>query len=183
MLCQQPDRLAYSKEQWAGLKTVAMIEETQEKNGILSTDRCFFISSLSVVQSHWLIENGLHWTLDVVFNEDKSRVRKDNAGENMAIIRHITLNMLNNTKKQYKNVGLKALRKKAGWGNNTLSEILRKNFYWDSRVYFTSSTSVHSLSLCMLNFLRNPKIPEMLVSCNLKLRMALYYNIHRSFKQ
>jgi len=36
--------------------------------------------------------------------------------------------MLNNTKKQYKNVGLKALRKKAGWGNNTLSKILRKNF-------------------------------------------------------
>jgi predicted transposase YbfD/YdcC len=124
------------KEQWAGLKTVAMIEETQEKNGILSTERRFFISSLSAdakqissaVRSHWLIENGLHWTLDVVFNEDKSRVRKDNAGENMAIIRHITLNMLNNTKKQYKNVGLKALRKKAGWGNNTLSEILRKNF-------------------------------------------------------
>ena len=124
------------KEQWAGLKTVAMIEETQEKNGILSTERPFFISSLSAdakqissaVRSHWLLENGLHWTLDVVFNEDKSRVRKDNAGENMAIIRHITLNMLNNTKKQYKNVGLKALRKKAGWGNNTLSEILRKNF-------------------------------------------------------
>ena len=99
------------KEQWAGLKTVAMIEETQEKNGILSTERRFFISSLpadakqisSAVRSHWLIENGLHWTLDVVFNEDKSRVRKDNAAENMAIIRHITLNMLNNTKKQYKN--------------------------------------------------------------------------------
>ena len=41
-------------------------------------------------------------------------MRKDNAGENMAIIRHIMLNMLNNTKKQYKNVELKALRKKAG---------------------------------------------------------------------
>ena len=110
------------KEQWAGLKTVAMIEETQEKNGIPSTERLFFISSLpadakqisSAVRSHWLIENGLHWTLDVVFNEDKSRVRKDNSGENMAIIRHITLNMLNNTKKQYKNIGLKALRRNSG---------------------------------------------------------------------
>ena len=124
------------KEQWAGLKTVAMIEETQEKNGIPSTERRFFISRLSAdakqistaVRSHWLIENGLHWTLDVVFDEDKSRVRKDNAGENMAIIRHITLNMLNNTKKQYKNVGLKALRKKAGWGNETLSSIIKQNF-------------------------------------------------------
>ena len=61
------------KEQWAGLKTVAMIEETQEKNGIPSTERRFFISSLSAdakqistaVRSHWLIENGIHWTLDI----------------------------------------------------------------------------------------------------------------------
>lgn len=37
----------------------------------------------------------MHWTLDVVFDEDQSRTRKDNAGENMALIRHITINMLN----------------------------------------------------------------------------------------
>ncbi len=66
--------------------------------------------------------------LDVVFNEDASRVRKDNAGENMAIIRHFTVNMLNNTKKAFKNISLKALRKKAGWGNDTLGLILRQNF-------------------------------------------------------
>src|SRR3990167_9429669 len=124
------------KDQWVGLKTVAMIEETQEINGKISTERRFFISSLpsdaeriaSAVRAHWLIENGLHWTLDVVFNEDNSRVRKDNAGENMALIRHITINMLNTAKKQIKNIGLKALRKKAGWGNATLSSILCQNF-------------------------------------------------------
>ena len=125
------------KEQWVGLKTLVMIEETQEIKGkAASTERRFFISSLpanaeriaSAVRAHWLIENGLHWTLDVVFNEDKSRVRKDNAGENMALIRHITINMLNNAKKQIKNIGLKALRKKAGWGNQTLSLILGQNF-------------------------------------------------------
>ena len=106
------------KEQWTGLKTLVMIEETQNIKGKpTSTERRFFISSLpanaeriaSAVRAHWLIENGLHWTLDVVFNEDKSRVRKDNAGENMALIRHITINMLNNAKKQIKNIGLKAL--------------------------------------------------------------------------
>jgi predicted transposase YbfD/YdcC len=125
------------KDQWAGLKTIAMIEETQEINGIKSTEHRFFISSLtadaqqiaSAIRAHWLIESGLHWTLDVVFNEDNSRVRKDNAGENMAIIRHITLNMLNNAKKSFKNIGLKALRKKAGWGNETLNSILKKGFY------------------------------------------------------
>jgi predicted transposase YbfD/YdcC len=124
------------KEQWAGLKTIAMIEETQEIKGKKSIEHRFFISSLpadakqiaSAVRAHWLVENGLHWTLDVVFNEDRSRVRKDNAGENMAIIRHITLNMLNNAKKSFKNVALKALRKKAGWGNETLTSILNQNF-------------------------------------------------------
>ena len=84
-------------------------------------------------QLDWLIESALHWTLDVVFNEDGSRVRKDNAGENMAIIRHITVNMLNNAKKLFKNLGLKALRKKAGWGNETLALILKQNFGLDRR--------------------------------------------------
>ena len=125
------------KEQWAGLKTIVMIEETQESKGKpSSTEQRFFISSLpptaeriaSAVRSHWLIENGLHWTLDVVFNEDQSRVRKDNAGENMALIRHITINMLNNTKKLFKNIGLKALRKKAGWDNETMGLIFRQAF-------------------------------------------------------
>jgi hypothetical protein len=124
------------KEQWAGLKTIVMIEETQEVKGKVSTEQRFFISSLppiaeriaSAVRSHWLIENGLHWTLDVVFNEDQSRVRKDNAAENMAMIRHITINMLNHTKKLFKNIGLKALRKKAGWDNETIGLIFKQAF-------------------------------------------------------
>ena len=124
------------KEKWAGLRTIAMIEETQEIKGEVSIARRFFISSLppnakqiaQAVRAHWLIENGLHWTLDVVFNEDQSRVRKDNAAENMALIRHITINMLNNAKKTFKNIGLKALRKKARWENNTISSILNQSF-------------------------------------------------------
>ena len=79
-------------------------------SGKVSIERRLFISSLppdakriaNAVRSYWLIENGLHWTLDVVFNEDESRVRKDNARENMALIRHITLNMLNTAKKRSK---------------------------------------------------------------------------------
>lgn len=124
------------KEQWTGLKAMVMIEETQEIQGKPSTENRFFISSLpptaeriaSAVRSHWLVENGLHWTLDVVFNEDQSSVRKNNAGENMALIRHITINMLNQAKKQFKGIGLKALRKKAGWDNETIALIFRQNF-------------------------------------------------------
>lgn len=126
----------HQKEQWAGLKTIAMIEETQEINGKVSIEQRFFICSVPpnaerialAVRSHWSIESHLHWTLDVVFNEDQSRTRKDNAGENMALIRHITMNMLNNAKKLFKNIGLKALRKKAGWDNKTIDVIFRQSF-------------------------------------------------------
>jgi predicted transposase YbfD/YdcC len=124
------------KSDWAGIKTIAMIEESRQIGNKMSMERRFFISSLpadakqiaSAVRAHWLIENALHWTLDVVFNEDNSRLRKDHAAENMAIIRHITVNMLNHAKESFKNVGLKALRKKAGWGNDTLALILRQSF-------------------------------------------------------
>ncbi len=47
------------------------------------------------VRAHWAIENTLYWTLDVVFNEDRSTVRKDHASQNMAIVRHVMLNILN----------------------------------------------------------------------------------------
>ena len=136
--CVVTDRIDWleQKSEWVGFRSIAMLEETRESNGKQTVERRFFISSLpanakriaEAVRAHWLIENGLHWTLDVVFNEDNSRVRKDNAGENMAIVRHITLNMLNNAKRLFKNVGLKALRKKAGWRNETLGLILSQNF-------------------------------------------------------
>jgi len=124
------------KSQWPGLKTVAMIEEIREIKNKVTSERRFFISSLpadakkiaSTVRAHWLVENALHWTLDVVFNEDNSRIRKKNAGQNMVFIRHIVFNMLGNTRKYFKDVGLKALRKKAAWGNDTLGLILKQNF-------------------------------------------------------
>jgi predicted transposase YbfD/YdcC len=125
------------KPQWARLKTAAMIEETRECAGKVSVERRFFISSLSAeakevaraARAHWSsIENNLHWTLDVVFNEDRSRVRKQNAPQNMAVVRHVVINMLNHAKATMKGIGLKGLRKKAGWCNATPSSILRRNF-------------------------------------------------------
>lgn len=124
------------KPKWAGLQTVVMIEEKQEIGDKISFERRLFISSLppraakiaGAVRGHWSIENVLHWTLDVVFNEDHSRVRKDHAPENMALIRHIVLNMMNKAKGAFKNIGIKALRKKAAWGESTLDFILKQSF-------------------------------------------------------
>jgi len=56
----------------------------------------------SAVRAHWSIENSVHWVLDVTFNafnEDRSRIRTDHAPENMAVVRHIALNMLNSAKR------------------------------------------------------------------------------------
>ena len=102
----------------------------------ISVDRRFFISSLSAnakeiaqtVRAHWAIESTLHGTLDVVFNEDQSTVGKDHAPQNMAIVRHVVFNILNTAKKHFKGIGIKALRKKAGWSNDHLRLILKHNF-------------------------------------------------------
>ena len=66
------------------------------------SDYRFYISSLvrsatafvSMIRQHWDIENKLHWSLDVTFNEDRSRIRKEHAAENMAAVRHVALNLL-----------------------------------------------------------------------------------------
>jgi len=104
------------RSKWAGLKTVAMIQETRKIGDKTSTERRFFISSLppdakriaSAVRAHWLVENALHWTLDVVFNEDTLRARKKNVAQNMAIVRHIALNMLSNAKKCFRGCMVKS---------------------------------------------------------------------------
>ena len=67
-----------------------------------STERAYYISSLpaeaeriaNAVRSHWEVENRLHWCLDVQFNDDQSRVRSGYAANNLAVVRHIVMNLL-----------------------------------------------------------------------------------------
>ena len=75
------------------------------------------------VRSHWGIENSLHWVLDVGFREDDCRrIRKDNAPPNFAILRHISLNLLNQEKTS--KTGAKNKRLRAGWDDGYLTKIL-----------------------------------------------------------
>ncbi len=69
----------------------------------------------SFVRGHWDIENGLHWVLDVVFREDRSRIRKGNAGSNLAMIRRVAVSLLNRAPGKGSNV---TKRLKAGWDNS-----------------------------------------------------------------
>jgi hypothetical protein len=83
---------------------------------------------LKKVRSHWAIENNLHWTLDMSFGEDQSRIRKQNAPQIMAIIRHMALNMLQAKKQEMPRQSIKRLRKMAGWDHSMRPSILGKAF-------------------------------------------------------
>lgn len=95
------DRL-YKHEDWKDVASFAIVERTRTIGDKTSTERAFYISSLpadakrisQAVRSHWEVENRLHWCLDVQFNEDQSRVRTDHAANNLAIVRHIVMNLL-----------------------------------------------------------------------------------------
>ena len=93
-------------ENWAGLQSIVMVVCTRIVGDRETKDVRYYISSLpnnaerilQAVRKHWSIENKLHWILDVALNEDHSRVRKDQAPENFAVLRHIALNLLKQEK-------------------------------------------------------------------------------------
>jgi len=86
-------------------------------------------TALKAIRDHWGIENTLHWTLDMSFNEDYSRIRKENAPHVMAILRHIALNILQQGKllqKKFKRQSIKGLKKMCSWDDDTLTELVAK---------------------------------------------------------
>ena len=96
--------LAERHPDWKGLKSQATVEvlRIDKKTGAETREARFYISALdpdpeailAASRSHWGIENQLHWTLDVTFDEDRCRMRKDDSALNLAIIRHAALNIL-----------------------------------------------------------------------------------------
>ena len=115
---------------WDGLKSIVRIESKREINEKISEETRYYVCSLDTkaevmnthVRNHWCVENNLHWSLDVGFNEDKNRTRTDNSAENLSIVRRIALNLLKNDKTM--NVGIAAKRKAAGWNTKYLEKLL-----------------------------------------------------------
>lgn len=119
------------KENWAGIKSITMVQRQREIGDTRSAETSYYISSIEndaqkiarAIRAHWHIENSLHWVLDVTFNEDKCRVRKDHAPENAATLRHIVLNLLKQEKSFKGSIQTKRL--KAAWENSYMLKILQ----------------------------------------------------------
>jgi predicted transposase YbfD/YdcC len=115
------------KHDFPGLKAVARITSKRGKDK--TVERYFLMSQrysrqevLRIVRTHWTIENGLHWPLDVVLDEDLARNRKDNAPANLAVLRRLALNVVRahpDTK-----TSLRGKLKRAGWNDAFLFELI-----------------------------------------------------------
>lgn len=121
------------KNNWVSLNTIVKVsaERTTQKTGVVSKQSRYYICSRedpsaesmqAAVRAHWGVENSLHWVLDMAMREDESRIRKDHAPANMAVLRHIALNIVKGDTSR--KVGIKASRLKAGWDSAYLQKLL-----------------------------------------------------------
>jgi predicted transposase YbfD/YdcC len=92
----------FKPEQWPGLKSFAVIEARRTVRGKTSVEHRYYLSSLPAdaqtigraIRQHWSVENRLHWCMDVVFADDQMRARTGHIAHNLAVLKHITLNLI-----------------------------------------------------------------------------------------
>jgi predicted transposase YbfD/YdcC len=119
-----------AKDSWANLHSVGMVEARREVGDTVQVETRYFLTSLpaqgvrfaQAVRQHWGIENALHWVLDVSFDEDACRIRKNKGAQTFAVLRHIALNLLR--REPHHKRGIKARRKRAGWDRAYLFQVL-----------------------------------------------------------
>lgn len=122
--------LVRHRQDWRGLKSIIRIVSQRKIGDTSKVQTRYFISSLpadpksilKAKRSHWKIENQVHWVLDIAFREDDSRVRTDHGAENLAVLRHMALNLLK--KEKTAKGGIHAKRLQAGWNNDYLLTLL-----------------------------------------------------------
>lgn len=118
------------RERWRDLHSIVRVTRTWQERGEDKSEVRYFASSLrpdaqlvaQPIRAHWGIENGLHWVLDMYFQEDRSRARIDNAAENLALLRRWVLSLLRRDKTL--KGGTETRRLKAAWNESNLEKLL-----------------------------------------------------------
>ena len=114
---------------WPGLKSVVVVESTREIAGKIEQETRLYITSLvllanligPMIRSHWMIENGLHWIMDMVFRDDECRVRTDNAPANFATFKHMAYNIMRRAPNKD---SMRLRRKTAAWNDDFLASLV-----------------------------------------------------------
>jgi predicted transposase YbfD/YdcC len=119
----------HGRSNWKGLKTIGAAVRIYEENGVQKSDTRYYLSSLRrhgkrfahAVRNHWGIENSLHWSLDMTYREDESRVRNRTFAENLSWLRRMTLSLIKQHPGKQSNI---MKRRMAGWSADFLMQIL-----------------------------------------------------------
>ena len=119
---------------WKNLNSVIAVksQRTNKNTGETSLETRFYISSLKEeassiaprIRGYWGIENSLHYTLDVTFKEDASRIRERSATKNFSLARKLTLNIIKMNPRKGGSYNYLGKREMAGWNNDFLEELL-----------------------------------------------------------
>ena len=120
-----------AKASWAKLQSIGMVAARRARGDTVQIDTRSLLTSLPAhavrfahaVRQHWGVENSLHWVLDVSFQEDACRIRKEKGAQTFAVLRHIAVNLLR--REPHHKRGIKARRKRAGWDRDYLVQVLR----------------------------------------------------------
>ncbi len=126
------DRRYTGEPAFPHLATIAMVETEVERNSKIEREKRYYLSSATLdaetfaraVRAHWGIENRLHWVLDVVFHDDLARLRSGYGPENMAVVKHMAMNLVRKPKDRH---SLKVRRKLANLNPDYLETLLRQN--------------------------------------------------------
>jgi predicted transposase YbfD/YdcC len=92
----------HNPRQWPDLKAFVVIDAERTTRGKTTCEQRYYITSLAAdaqrladaIRSHWSVENRLHWCMDVAFGDDQMRARTGHAAHNLAVLKHITLNLI-----------------------------------------------------------------------------------------
>jgi len=125
-----PAPAAVRAKGWRDVRSIGLVYTRREVRGHVTEETRHFLSSLApgprrlarAVRGHWGIENGLHWTLDVAFREDDCRLHRGNAPENLALLNRLAVSILKHDRTL--KAGVKCKRKRAGWDDGYLLQLL-----------------------------------------------------------